>query len=237
MSNEYFKFKQFTVRHDKCAMKVGTDGVLLGAWAPGGSKILDIGTGTGLIALMMAQRFEDAAVDAVEIDGDAVSQATDNVNDSEFGRRIKIFHAPLHDFAYGSGDVAGRYDCIVSNPPFYTEDTECPESKRHAARHTDSLSYGELFACASRLLSNGGTFSIIVPTEAKEKILFEACMTKMFVKDICYIKTTPRKTAKRIMMSFTNVRPEETINEEHCLMNADGSRSEWYVSVTGDFYL
>ena len=237
MSNEFFKFKQFTVYHDRCAMKVGTDGVLLGAWAPGGRRILDIGTGTGLIALMMAQRFSGSEIDAVEIDADAVSQAEENVRAAGFDNKINIFHAPLHDFTCLHNDVKCRYDCIVSNPPFYTEDTECPESRRHAARHTDSLSYRELFGCAAQLLADKGTFTIIIPMEAKEKIIFEACLAKMFVKNVCLIKTTPRKPFKRVMMSFTNVHPEESLTEEHCLMNADGSRSEWYEGVTGDFYL
>ena len=237
MSNEYFKFKQFTVFHDHCAMKVGTDGVLLGSWAEGGRKILDIGTGTGLIALMLSQRFNDSYIDAIEIDSDAVNQAKSNVDSTCFGKRINIFHSSIQDYADECTEQNIKYDCIVSNPPFFTEDTECPEAKRHAARHTDSLTYSELFECAAKLLDTKGLFSIIVPYEAKEKILFEACMANLFVKNICYVKTTPRKKIRRIMYTFSNVRDENVCEKECCLMNADGSKSEWYKNLTDDFYL
>ena len=237
MANEYFKFKQFTIFHDRCAMKVGTDGVLLGAWAEGGTRILDVGAGTGLISLMAAQRFTSAVIDAVEIDADAVSQAIDNVNNSDFRERISVLHYSLSDFVERCKHEGTSYDCIISNPPFYTEDTECPENKRNAARHTDSLPYSVLFRCVSAILSEGGVFSVIVPYSSKDKITFEACLSGLFVKDICCIKTTPRKPIKRIMMSFSNVRPENTKNEEKCLMNQYGSKSDWFKQLTEDFYL
>lgn len=234
MSNEYFKFKRFTVFHDRCAMKVGTDGVLLGAWAPGGKKILDIGTGSGLISLMMAQRFDKSSINALEIDGEAASQAKENVEKSEFNKRIDIFHSSLQEY---HEKCKTKYDCIVSNPPFYTEDTGCPENRRHTARHTESLTYSELFKFSADLLDNEGKLSVIVPYEAKNKILFEACLSGLYVKNICYIRTTPRKDPKRIMATFSKVRPDNVENEEHCIMNEDGSKSEWYLVLTRDFYL
>lgn len=237
MSNEFFKFKQFTVFHDRCAMKVGTDGVLLGAWAPIGKKILDIGTGTGLISLMMAQRSTSCVVDGVEIDDMAVSQALSNVKDSPFASNINIIHSSLNDYFNLCIDKDFSYDCIVSNPPFYTEDTSCPDDKRDMARHTSSLPYSELFRCVSKLLSNGGSFSIIVPYEAENKIMLEASVTGLFVNNICYIRTTPRKGIRRILMTFSNVRNGDVHSEERCLMNADGSKSEWYKTLTNDFYL
>lgn len=237
MANEYFKFKHFTVFHDRCAMKVGTDGVLLGAWADGGKKILDIGAGTGLISLMVAQRFESAMVDAVEIDSEAALQAEENVKTSDYNKRIRIINSSIQVFCTECASKGIKYDSIVSNPPFYTENTECPEDKRNAARHTDTLSYSDLFRAASSLLSEGGVFSIIVPYSSKEDIAFEACLSSLFVKNICYIKTTPRKQIKRVMMSFTNIRPENTLSEEKCLMNPDGTKSEWYKQLTENFYL
>ena len=237
MANEYFKFKQFTVFHDRCAMKVGTDGVLLGAWAEGGKRILDIGAGTGLISLMAAQRFHSACVDAVEIDSEAAEQARENVANSNFRERIKVYDCSLLDFKSSVTSEDEKYDCIISNPPFYTEDTECPENKRNAARHNNSLPYSVLFRRAADLLAERGVFSVIVPYDTKENLIFEACINKLFVKDICCVRTTPRKKIKRIMMSFTNVRPENVLNEEKCLMNPDGSKSEWYDKLTNEFYL
>ena len=237
MSNDYFKFKQFVVHHDRCAMKVGTDGVLLGAWAPGGKNILDIGTGTGLIAMMIAQRFGDSVIDAIEIDNDAVQQARENIEGSCFRERINIFHSSLQSFSDDFPSSCKHYDCIVSNPPFYTEDTMCPESKRQAARHTISLTYADLFKHAAAMLKKGGTFSIIVPCEAKEKIMFEACLKALYVKNICYVRTTPRKQPKRMLITFSNVSDGNNINEECCMMNPDGSRSDWYIALTDEFYL
>lgn len=237
MSNEYFKFKQFTVYHDRCAMKVGTDGVLLGAWAPTGSRILDIGTGTGLISLMLAQRCGDSLIDAIEIDEDAALQARDNADSSDFGKRINIFHTSLQDFTQNCIEKGNLYDSIVSNPPFYTEDTACPESKRHSARHTESLSYNDLCRCASQLLAKGGSFSVIVPSTAKDNISFEAGMNGLFIKNICHVRTVPRKVPKRIMITFSNTRDNDVFTEEQNLMNADGTRSEWYNNITSDFYL
>ena len=135
MSNPFFQFKQFTIRHDKCAMKVGTDGVLLGAWAGTEScnRILDIGTGTGLIALMLAQRSK-AAIDAIDIEADACLQAQENAESSLFAGRINVFHSDLVDFAQASTHL---YDLIVSNPPYFVDSLKCPNLQRNTARHTD----------------------------------------------------------------------------------------------------
>ena len=142
MSNPFFQFKQFTIRHDKCAMKVGTDGVLLGAWAgtESCSRILDVGTGTGLIALMLAQRSK-AVVDAIDIDADACLQAQENAESSLFAGRINVFHSDLADFAQASTHL---YGLIVSNPPYFVDSLKCPNLQRNTARHTDTLTLEDL---------------------------------------------------------------------------------------------
>ena len=135
-----FTFKQFVVKHDMCAMKVGTDGVLLGSWADGGDRILDIGTGTGLIALMMAQRFDGAHIDCIDIDPKACQQARGNVADSRFSSRINVYHSDVSSF-----EPPQQYDSIVCNPPFFSESLKCPDEQRSMARHTDSLLPQDLF--------------------------------------------------------------------------------------------
>ena len=153
-----FDFKQFSICQDQCAMKVGTDGVLLGAWADGGRRILDIGTGTGIIALMMAQRFPDAAIDAIEIDHDACRQAAGNIAATPFADRIRIHECPIQHF-----QPTMRYDVIVSNPPYFINSMKNPDKKRATARHTDTLSPRDLFMAAEKMLDENGIFSIIIP--------------------------------------------------------------------------
>ena len=150
MSQPFFQFKQFTVWHDKCAMKVGTDGVLLGAWTPveSSARILDIGTGTGLVALMLAQRCS-ASVIALEIDGKAAQQAAENITRSPWGSRIEVV---CQDFRlYSNKNNSLKYDTIVSNPPYFTDSLKCPDSQRNTARHNDNLSYEELLKGVSNL--------------------------------------------------------------------------------------
>ena len=138
MSNPFFKFKQFTIRHDKCAMKVGTDGVLLGAWCDISSNkyILDVGTGSGLIALMVAQRNSSAEIDAIEIDEMACEQAKENVQSSPFNKQISVIHSDFNDFIPTSGK---KYDHIVSNPPYFINALSCPDAQRNTARHANTL--------------------------------------------------------------------------------------------------
>ena len=161
MSNNSFTFQKFTIHQDRCAMKVGTDGVLLGAWAHGGKRILDIGTGTGLVAIMMAQRFADAHVTAVEIDHNAALQACYNAKCSPFASRIGIVETSIQNFeVYGTQ----LFDSIVSNPPFFTDSLKNPDSQRATARHADTLTYRDLFTAVKRLLVEDGEFSAIIPS-------------------------------------------------------------------------
>ena len=167
MANGYFQFKQFTVHQQHCAMRVGTDGTLLGAWAQasdGACRILDIGTGTGLIALMMAQRYPQAMVTAIDIDDGAVRQAKENVSSSPFADRINVIKADVLTF-----EDMEKYDSIVCNPPFFEDSLTCPDPQRTEARHTVTLGYRQLMKSAFRLLKDDGRFSVIIPTDCRAR--------------------------------------------------------------------
>lgn len=227
-----FRFKQFEIEQDRCAMKVGTDGVLLGAWAQGGRRILDIGSGTGLISLMMAQRFPEAEVVGIDMDADACGQARENVMASPFRDRVEIECCRLQDFG-----EAGVFDAIVSNPPFFVDSLKNPDSKRTMARHTDSLPFRDLFAGVKRLLSDDGIFSTIVPVEVVEQFVAESCILGFYLIRKCGVKTVERKQPKRFMLSFAKHRISPYEEHVETMMDSQGNRSEWYRKITEEFYL
>ena len=230
MSND-FSLKQFDIRQDRTAMKVGTDGLLLGAWAQGGKHVLDIGTGTGLIALMMAQRFPDAHVDAIDIDADAASQAEDNARRSPFADRVALRCVSLQEY------VAEReYDSIVCNPPFFTQSLQSPDSKRTLARHSIALPFDDLFLHARRLMSEDGVFSIVVPSDALSQIETAAVMNNLFLVRRCFVRTTRKKPARRLLLSFSQ-KPSPFHDEEGVIQEAVNEPSEWYRNLTCDFLL
>jgi len=230
MANDYFKFKQFTIWQDKCAMKVGTDGTLLGAWAHGGKRILDIGTGTGLIAIMMAQRFPEAQVTGVDIDASAVEQARENVRQSPFSDRINIVEADICQYT-------GQYDCIVSNPPFFENSLVCPDSQRSIARHDTGLSYARLFKTVKSLLTDDGSFSLVVPFDYKNKIFEEAALNGFFLHREWSVQTTPRKQPKRLLLTFALHGTESIDAGVGLIEDAPGLRSSWYAKLTSSFYI
>lgn len=240
MANDYFRFKQFTVHQERCAMKVGTDGTLLGAWAQGGADILDIGTGTGLIALMMAQRFPDARITGIDIDAMAVEQAKANVSLSPFADRINIVEADANQFQELKPDLIHsqrQYDCIVSNPPFFEHSLGCPDSQRHLARHTDTLTYSELFKAVRRLLTEQGVLSMIIPFDYIQKTQEEASLSGFFLSREWAVKTNNRKPPRRYLMAFTLHSVEQVERGIGILEDAPGHRSDWYRQLTKDFYL
>ena len=212
-------------------MKVGTDGLLLGAWAQGGKRVLDIGTGTGLIALMMAQRFPEAHVDAIDIDADAASQAEDNARRSPFADRVAVRCVSLQEY------VAEReYDSIVCNPPFFTQSLQSPDSKRTLARHSIALPFDDLFRHARRLMSEDGVFSIVVPSDALSQIETAAVMNNLFLVRRCFVRTTRKKPARRLLLSFSQ-KPSPFHDEEGVIQEAVNEPSEWYRNLTCDFLL
>lgn len=212
-------------------MKVGTDGLLLGAWAQGGSRVLDIGTGTGLIALMMAQRFPDAHVDAIDIDADAAAQAEDNARRSPFADRVAVRCVSLQEF-----EIEREYDSIVCNPPFFTQSLQSPDSKRTLARHSVALPFDDLFRHARRLLSDDGVLSIVVPSDALSQIETAAAMNGMFLVRRCLVRTTRKKPVRRLLLSFSQ-KPSPIQNEEGIIQEAINEPSEWYRNLTCDFLL
>lgn len=234
MSEPKFRFRQFEVWHDRCAMKVGTDGVLLGAWAgvEERSRILDIGTGTGLIALMAAQRAPAATVWGIEIDEAAAAQAEENARRSPFADRVRMLRGDVRTF-----DFRQSFDCILCNPPFFTEDTLPPDAQRTLARNSVSLRFGELISAVVRLLAPDGEFHVILPTSAVNDFITQSFMSDLYVQRKCAVRTVLRKEPKRQMLSFSRDRNGYTETEELILQAPDGSRTPAYASLTKDFYL
>ena len=218
-----FQFKQFTIRQDRCAMKVGTDGVLLGAWAHGGDSILDVGTGTGLIALMMMQRYPEARVTALDIDEGAVHQATVNVEQAKVKDRIRVVQQRVQEHK-------GQYDAVVSNPPFFIDSLNAPDTQRNTARHAETLTYAELMEAAWRLLKDDGELSVVVPFDYRQRMEDEATFRGFFPSRVCAVKTVERKPAKRYLLAFRK-HPCQCVKETMTIGD------EQYRQLTGDFYL
>ena len=231
---EYFEFKQFTVHQENAAMKVGTDGALLGSLAATGKRILDIGTGTGLLSLMMAQRCPDAHITAIDVDENAIIDAQRNFSDSPFGERITLKKIPFQVFAK---EEKQKYDCIICNPPYFDESLESKDESRTRARHTSSLPFRDLIGGAYELLEDEGVFSVCIPPEVLSKFSAE-CLIKGFCLMTAYkIKSVPRKEPKRFVLVYKKGRIVEPQEYVFCMQNPDGTRSEWYQEIMKDFYL
>ena len=237
-----FRFKQFTVSNELSAQKVGTDGVLLGAWtALEGTErhILDVGTGTGVIALMMAQRTAEAVVVGIDIDGPSAEEAAANFKASPWADRMAAFKGDFRglgsDQAHPLAFLRCPYDLIVSNPPFFTDSLKAPDSRRSDARHSDTLTFAELAAEAASLLSPDGRLAVIYPAEEAERVAGEALSAGLFPCRRCNISTKAGKPAKRVMMEFSKKR-KEPLTEELFIHEGEDF-SEAYRAVTRDFYL
>ncbi len=232
-----FQFKQFSVEQDRTAMKIGTDGVLLGAWTPIDNNpfsILDVGTGTGIIALMLAQRSAAEQIDALEIDEDAYEQATDNFENSPWNDRLFCFHAGLDEFVEEPED---EYDIIVSNPPFYSEDFKSNNEQRDLARFQDAMPFEQLIEAAALLLSEKGVFSVIIPFKEESTFLALAHKQELYPLKITRVKGTPTSETKRSLLAFSrNCNADSTVEEliieteRHCY-------TPEYITLTKDFYL
>ncbi|KIO43148.1 tRNA1(Val) (adenine(37)-N6)-methyltransferase [Sanguibacteroides justesenii] len=233
MGNSYFQFKQFIVRQEKCAMKVGTDGVLLGAWADIRDKkhILDIGTGSGLIALMAAQRNPKTKIHAIEIDPEAYSQAKENITSSPWADRIELFLGAIQQFSPENG-----YDAILCNPPFFIRSTPTPSLERTLARHCTTLSHEDLFIAVQKLLLPGGSFHVILPVTEAESFIGHIKTQKWFVNKLTKVLPNPGKAPKRLLMQISD---RETIYQEDVLIIETERHvyHESYKNLTMDFYL
>jgi tRNA1Val (adenine37-N6)-methyltransferase len=232
-----FKFKQFSIEQDRCAMKIGTDGVLLGAWAPienNPFSVLDIGTGTGIIALMLSQRSYAQQIDALEIDEDAYEQAVDNFENSPWSDRLFCFHAGLDEFVEEPED---EYNLIVSNPPFYTEDYKTENEQRDLARFADAMPFEDLVEAADLLLSENGVFAVIIPFKEEDNFIALAKEYELYPIKITRVKGTPTTEIKRSLLAFSRNETTTVLTNELIIETARHVYTPEYIELTKDFYL
>ena len=231
-----FTFKQFQVNQDRCAMKIGTDGVLLGAWTPlinNPFNVLDIGAGTGILSLMLAQRSNAEQIDAIEIDEDAYEQCVENFEASPWGDKLFCFHAGLDEFVDEPED---EFDLIISNPPFYTDDYKSDNTSRDLARFEDALPFEELIEAAALLLSDNGIFSVIIPFKEEERFVSLCKELDLFPLKITRVKGTPTSEIKRSLLAFCRMEQTPLIDELVIEISRHNYTSE-YIELTKEFYL
>jgi len=235
MPNPYFRFKQFTVFHDKCGMKVGTDGVLLGTWADvrNAAKILDVGTGSGLIALMLAQR-SNSYVKGIDIDQDAVNQARENFENSPWGKSLAVEKISLQEFSETRSE---RFDLVVSNPPYFVNSLHNPEEKRSIARHTSSLTHEELLLCSKKILNETGKICIILPIKEEEKIEKIATKNGLFCSKKVFVLPNPTSKPKRILLEFSKIQTNTSVSWMEIDTGERKNYSAQFYSLVKDFYL
>lgn len=232
-----FRFKKFSVRHTRSSMKVGVDGVLLGAWGGVEGNIgLDIGTGCGLIALMAAQRNPEAEITAIDNHQPSVEEAAENFNEADAAGRLKAFYGNVLEFGEKE-ENAGRFDFILSNPPYFDSGIDRPVTAREQARHQGELTLEKLATVAARMLKKGGRFSLIIPFEFRERITLAAADCGLYPTRICTVADKPGKKPKRIMVEFEKKSGATCAEELLYLREENGSYSQAYKSLTDDFYL
>lgn len=234
MPNPFFKFKQFTVYHDRCAMKVGTDGVLLGSYVslPSAGRVLDVGTGTGLVAMMIAQRgTSNLKIDAIEIDKDASEQAAENIGKTAWSNRIRVINSDFTEFC-----PQQKYDLIVSNPPYFENSLRCTATNRNNARHTDTLSYETLISHSATMLNYGGAISIILPYDKLSSVTEIAQQNSLHLADILIVYPKPNSDPKRCIVTLSN-RECRCTQHSIAIENSRHSYTDEYTALTKEFYL
>jgi len=232
MRNSVFAFKEFSVNQDKCSMKLGTDSVLLGAWAKSdkAKRILDIGTGTGVIALMLAQR-TDAEIDAIDIEYAAHVQAKENFSESKWHDRLKSFHCSLQEFT-----PSKKYDLIISNPPYFPLPKSHQEREGTQARYTHLLSFSDLAEHVVRLLSSKGKFYVIFPIHEGAMFTNEAEKRELFLTNYVWVKTTSRKKfPKRILMEF-GFSEKKDMDDSMIVIQSENKFTEEYKNMTKGYF-
>lgn len=235
MSNQWFQFKQFRIAQDRCAMKVGTDGVLLGAWAdvPESGLVLDVGTGTGLIAMMVAQRSAEVRITALEADHEAYLQATENVAACRFSDRIAVVHGDFNEYYSSVQDV---FDLVICNPPYFVDSYEPEKIERSMARHAWGLSLQKLIEGAAVILTGSGRLSIIIPSFLEEEAIELASGSGLNLQRSMAVIPVPGRPAKRCCLEFAFPR-EKT--EKETLVIEEGGRHKYskaYRALTREFY-
>ncbi|TCK65152.1 tRNA1Val (adenine37-N6)-methyltransferase [Winogradskyella wandonensis] len=246
MSSYSFKFKQFTVEQDRCAMKIGTDAVLLGAWTSvehNPFAVLDIGAGTGILSLMLAQRTNAQLIEAIEIDDDAYEQCADNFENSPWSDRLFCYHASLLEY---TEEVDDKYDSIVCNPPFYSPTLPAAsllkgenldtKSSRQKARFQDAMPFEHLVYAVSKLLSENGLFSVVIPFNEEKRFIELASKFNLFPSRILHVKGDSHSNIKRSLIEFSFQKRELSISEL-IIENGRHNYTEDYINLTKDFYL
>lgn len=232
-----FNFKQFTVQQDKCAMKIGTDGVLLGAWCPIDNNpfsVLDIGAGTGILSLMLAQRYNAEQIDSLEIDEEAYEQCVENFENSPWSDRLFCFHAGLDEFIEEPED---EYDIIISNPPFYSENYKTDDSQRDLARFQDALPFEDLIEAADLLLSENGIFAVIIPYKEEERFIDLCAEVELFPVKVTRVKGSHSTPIVRSLLAFKRYELSVLTADELVIEISRHEYTNDYINLTKDFYL
>ena len=237
MSNTYFRFKQFSINQDATAMKVNTDGVLLGAWAAihKAERMLDVGTGTGIIALMLAQRNAKVRIDAVEMDELAVKQALANIQKSPWHHRMRVFH---DDFLRFSKHHAGAYDAVIANPPYFVNALLPPETSRTLARHAGELPPARFIDSVVEVLTPSGELHVVLPKAEGTAFIAEAACRGLYCVRKTNVRPVADKAVKRLLLTFSRI-ADETLHEDTlCIHESDSADyTAEYKALTRDFYL
>lgn len=230
-----FHFKQFSVKQDLSAMKIGTDSVLLGAWTPNNNPkhILDIGSGTGILSLMLAQRLQPIRIDAVEINGDAFLECQENFSQSKWSTLLNCYHT---DIKYFAQNTQNKYDLIVCNPPFFPQNDLSKEDKRQTARQQTSLSFADLSQCVKTLVDNKGYFCVVIPYLSERDFILQMQEQGLFPQKITRVKGTENAPFKRSLIAFCC----EKVSFEVGHLTIEHQRHQYtqeYIDLTKDFYL
>ena len=236
MSTEPFKFKQFSIIQDNCAMKVGTDAVLLGSWVTlknNPFSILDIGSGTGILALMLAQRSNAQLIDALEIDDQAFEQCVENFENSLWSDRLFCYYASLKEF---TKEIDLKYDLIISNPPFYQNDFKSKNTQRNKARFEEAMPFDLLLESVSKLLSKHGFFSVIIPFKKEKPFINLASKVNLFPIRILHVKGNPSTKIVRSLITFS-FQSSEIKLEQLIIETSRHQYTKDYINLTKDFYL
>lgn len=231
-----FQFKQFIVNQDQCAMKIGTDGVLLGAWTSiktNPFSVLDIGAGTGILSLMLAQRCDAQVIEAIEIDDQAYEQCVDNFEQTNWNDRLFCYHASLEEFA---DEIENTYDLIICNPPFYSETYKTENKQRDLARFQDAMPFEVLLSSVKSLLSKNGVFSVVIPFSEEEHFINLALQIELFPKRITRVKGSLGTEIKRSLIEFTFTK-KDIFTSELIIETARHQYTKDYINLTKDFYL
>lgn len=251
--NSYFQFKNFRIWHDKCALKTNTDGVVIGAWACNilkeqfdtlannpSTKILDIGTGSGLISIMLAQETKSKEITGIDIDLPSIQQAQQNINESGNFNRIKILNLDFSDKKSIQQTITNNIDIIISNPPFYEEDTKCYINRINSAKHTSELSFDDLISGVKNCLNNEGLFFVIIPHSAALSFISSCAEKCLYLTHRCDIFSTQKnfdsKTPQRTLLCFSHkIKP--TIWNQLTIRNKEGNFTNEFSKLTKNFYL